>query len=260
MLTLFIVLACVGYEDTTRHAPDMTAPREPDSGGAPMTDTSPPGDTGQEQPCPSDMVLVDTVCMDRYEAPNRAGALPLVMYSYDEALAWCQARDKRLCFEDEWLLACQGHAGTLYPYGDTHDPGRCNDEETWLTYSQSSLNYWPGTASTPEIESLEALLQSARDASSSGYIAADHVEWLYQGEGSGTNNGCGGEFGVYDLSGNIEEWTTCRSGSGCAWSGNLRGRYWAESRTCQSSVTTHGDSFHFYEIGFRCCLAPETRR
>ena len=66
-------------------------------------DATPPADAG---PCPADMTLVGDTCMDYYEAPNLPGALPLVMYSFHEAEAWCTARQKRLCFEDEWLAAC----------------------------------------------------------------------------------------------------------------------------------------------------------
>jgi hypothetical protein len=54
--------------------------------------------------------------------PNRAGALPLVMYTFVEAEAWCAARDRRLCFDDEWLAACAGSDGLAYPYGATRVP------------------------------------------------------------------------------------------------------------------------------------------
>ena len=83
---------------------------------------------------------------------------------------------------------------------------------------------------------------------------ADHVEAIYQGEPSGSNAGCVGPAEVYDLVGNVEEWTRRRDGGVPDFHGSLKGRYWAESRTCQSRVTTHGDYFRFYEIGFRCCL------
>jgi formylglycine-generating enzyme required for sulfatase activity len=79
---------------------------------------------------------------------------------------------------------------------------------------------------------------------------------LYQGEGGGENAGCVNEYRVFDLVGNVEEWTRRADGAGTDFHGALKGRYWAESRTCQSTVTTHGDTFRFYEIGFRCCAAP----
>ncbi len=203
------------------------------------------------------MLHVDAFCIDRYEAPNRAGDLPLVMYTFNEAEAWCGARGKRLCFDDEWTLSCAGPLETKYPYGDTHIPGSCNDDELWKVYDQTKLNGWPIKVSSPAVESTAELLAAAKAVSPTGAAAADHVEWLYQAEPSGQNASCVGESGAYDLQGNVEEWTRRRDGgSGADFHGNLKGRYWAEARTCQGNVTTHGDGFRFYEIGFRCCRDP----
>lgn len=229
----------------------LDADEEASADAAAEADALPPA------PCPDDMVLVEASCIDRFEAPNRAGEPPLVMYSFVEAEAWCELRGKRLCFDDEWTRGCAGAAGSKYPYGDTHQPGICNDDETWKLYDQAKLDGWPLTVSKPGVESLAELLAAARAVSVSGQIAADHVEWLYQGEPSGDNVGCAGPDGVYDLTGNVEEWTRRRDGGGGPqFSGNLKGRYWAEARTCQGNVTTHGDGFRFYEIGFRCCQQP----
>lgn len=210
-----------------------------------------------DAPCPGDMVLVDSFCIDRYEAPNHAGALPLVMYTFYDAEAWCEARGKRLCFDDEWTRSCAGVAEAKYPYGDQHQPGTCNDDELWRLYDQQKLNGWPTKVSSPAIESLTELLDAARAVSATATIAADHVEWLYQAEGAGDNAGCAGADQVFDTQGNVEEWTRRRDGGdGPDFSGNLKGRYWAEARTCQGGVVTHGNGFRFYEIGFRCCRDP----
>jgi formylglycine-generating enzyme required for sulfatase activity len=209
-------------------------------------------------PCPPGMVLVDAFCVDRYEAPNQPGALPLVMFTFDEADAWCAQRDKRLCWDDEWTRSCAGAAGTKYPYGDTHEPGVCNDDEVWKLYDQDQLDGWPLGVSTPEVDSLEELLAAARAVSAFGKVAADHVEDLYQAEPAGHNAGCAGPDAVFDTQGNVEEWTRRRDGGdGPQFEGNLKGRYWAEARTCQGGVTSHGDGFRFYEIGFRCCRDPD---
>lgn len=202
-------------------------------------------------PCPDDMVLVETWCMDRFEAPNREGELPLVMFHFDEAESWCLSRGKRLCFDDEWTRVCGGEQGLSYPYGDSHDPGVCTDDKLWRTYDQGLLNAWPWKIDTDVVESLSQLLDAAREQG--GTAAADHVQWLYQAEPSGSRAGCTTGDGAYDLCGNVEEWTRRRSGSTEGFHGNLKGRYWAETRTCQNSITTHGDQFRFYEIGFRCC-------
>ncbi len=214
-------------------------------------------------PCPAGMALVAGAspagaCVDRFEAPNVAGAQPLVMYTFVEAEAWCAARGKRLCFDDEWTLACAGAAATKYPYGNAHQPGVCNDDRTWKLYEQSKLNGWPASASSPTVATLADLLAAARAKGGAAAVAADHVEWLYQATPSGAKSGCTqpGPAPVYDLCGNVEEWTRRRDGGRAAFHGNLKGRYWAEARTCQSGVISHGDGFRFYEIGFRCCRDP----
>ena len=246
-MSLAVLLACASPDGVVRHgAPERGAAEsvEADSPVAADTDTS---------PCPEDMAPIGAICMDRYEAPNREGALPLVMYTYDEAGAWCAARDRRLCTDAEWEAACST-AGADWPYGDTHNPGTCNDEEIWRLYSQDRLDGWPSAASSPDIDDLDALY-AAVDALGAA-DAADHVAELYQGEAGGANPGCTADGLTFDLSGNVEEWTTRADGGEASFHGNLKGRYWAEARARGSNVTTHGDSFRFYELGFRCCWDP----
>jgi formylglycine-generating enzyme required for sulfatase activity len=235
-----------GSEVPVAEASDALGVDHPDS----TTPDAPPG------ACPADMVLVDPACVDRYEAPNRAGELPFVMMHLVEAESWCAHRGKRLCFDDEWTAACEGPNGLPYPYGKKHEPGVCNDDKTWRTYNQTLLNGWPWKLDTDPIESLGALLDAARASSPQGKAAADHVQSLYQATSAGAKPGCVGAAGVLDLVGNVEEWTRRRDGGEPDFHGNLKGRYWAEPRTCQQGVTTHGDLFRFYEIGFRCCRDP----
>lgn len=220
-------------------------------------------------PCPEDMVLIDPgaappapqllapVCMDRYEAPNRLGELPLVMLNFDEAEAWCGRHHKRLCFDDEWTYSCAGPEGYKYPYGNTRRPGVCNDAKLWKSYNQSLLNGWPYTFDGSGYDTLEALLSGVSDVSSSAQAAAEHIRALYQAEVAGSYPGCLGVGEARDLTGSVEEWTRRRSGGEPQFHGNLKGRYWADTRTCQNNITTHGDGFRFYEIGFRCCSEPE---
>jgi formylglycine-generating enzyme required for sulfatase activity len=241
--------------------PDTDESGRPDDThtGEDTAETGESGDTGEPAPCPEAMVLVEAsglapFCMDLYEAPGRAGALPFVMFHLLEAGSWCEARGKRLCYDDEWEAACAGAAASAYPYGDTRRPGVCNDEETWRTYDQDLLNLWPWSLDTDPLEGLDALLDAVRAAGAGP--AAEHVLALYQGEGSGENAGCTNERGVLDTIGNVEEWTLRRDGGRTDFHGNLKGRYWADTRTCQDDLTSHGDVFRFYEIGFRCCAEP----
>ncbi|WP_437825219.1 formylglycine-generating enzyme family protein [Sorangium sp. So ce1153] len=193
-----------------------------------------PLDTHPEGPCPPDMVEVEGYCIDRFEAPNVEGALPLVMESAVSAHAWCEEHGKRLCTEDEWDTACEGPEGFVYPYGNTHEPDRCNDGKTWRAPDEGALNTWPSDE------------------------AAAAVEALYQAEPSGARPGCVSAFGVHDMTGNVEEWVVRTKYhvneyphvlKGCYWSGCFGG---AKPR-CGSTNPAHADGFRYYETSFRCC-------
>jgi formylglycine-generating enzyme required for sulfatase activity len=105
------------------------------------------GDAGKHKRprggCPHSMVRARDYCIDRYEAPNRRGAKPLVMQSANDAVTWCAAHHKRLCTEDEWVAACEGDDRKPYPYGPTHVEGRCTDDQPWRQVDESSLAKWP---------------------------------------------------------------------------------------------------------------------
>jgi hypothetical protein len=68
-------------------------------------------------------------CIDRYEWPNQAGALPLASVSYIEAAWHCESVGKKLCSRLRWMDACKAYDVTrLYPYGDGRTPSTafCN--------------------------------------------------------------------------------------------------------------------------------------
>lgn len=196
-------------------------------------------DAGRRRPhppkgCPPSMVHVHDYCIDRYEAPNRRGAKPLVMQSAEDAVAWCTARRKRLCTEDEWITACEGEEHRTYPYGNEHVDGRCNDDKPWRQVHEATLAKWPA--------------QEARA----------HAEDLYQATPSGWKHECATDAGVRDLTGNVEEWVVRTRTHANDWPYLLIGCYWSgcyggNKPTCHSTNNAHGPAFRFYETGFRCC-------
>jgi formylglycine-generating enzyme required for sulfatase activity len=184
--------------------------------------------------CPSGMVRVHDYCIDRYEAPNRAGAKPLVMQSANDAHGWCESHGKRLCTEDEWIGACQGDDHAAYPYGNQHVDGRCNDDRAWLVVKEATLAKWPADE------------------------AQEHAKELYHATPSGSKHECVTEDGVYDMTGNVEEWVVRTHEHANDWPYILAGCYWSGcygggKPTCHSTNSAHGPAFRFYETGFRCC-------
>ncbi len=184
--------------------------------------------------CPAGMVRVKDFCMDRFEAPNRKGAKPLAMQSANDADAWCSARHKRLCTEDEWISTCEGDERRAYPYGSEHVDSRCNDDKPWKQMDEATLGKWPA----PEAQA--------------------HAKDIYQGTRSGSKRKCVSQDGVYDLTGNLEEWVVRSREHANDWPYLLIGCYWSGcygggKPTCHSTNNAHGPEFRFYETGFRCC-------
>jgi len=185
--------------------------------------------------CPNDMVALPSFCMDRYEAPNVRGELPLAMKTAGDGEAWCAERGKRLCTEEQWVRACQGPHGRLYPYGDEHRESACNDDRRWLVVHWERLAQWPSE------------------------VAVNEAASLFQADPSGARAGCVSEEGVYDLTGNVAEWVRRSDGppkpgydhvlKGCYWAGC----YHEPHPNCVFRNSAHPGSFRTYEAGFRCC-------
>jgi hypothetical protein len=194
-------------------------------------------DAGRARPrggCSRNMARAGEYCIDRYEAPNRRGAHPLVMQSANDANAWCSAHKKRLCTEDEWIAACEGEEHRPYPYGGERVEGRCNDDKPWRAVDEPLLAKWPA----PE--------------------AKVYAKELYQATPSGSKRKCVSSVGVRDMTGNVEEWVVRTRDHANDWPYILIGCYWSGcygggKPTCHSTNNAHGPEFRFYETGFRCC-------
>jgi len=190
--------------------------------------------------CPDDMVAMAAFCIDRYEAPNERGVLPLSLQTAGDGEAWCGARGKRLCTEDEWVRACRGPSGRRFPYGEVHRVSACNDDRPWITVSWGALAQWPRPAAIAE------------------------AERLFQADPSGARAQCVSEEGVYDLTGNVAEWVR-RSDPppGPGYDHVLKGCYWAgcyheAEPDCAFRNSAHPGTFRTYEAGFRCCTERGT--
>jgi len=167
-------------------------------------------------------------CIDRYEYPNAKGQFPWILVSWREASQICSAAGKRLCAESEWTFACEGEEAWPYPYGYTRSPEVCVIDRPWQAYDDRA--FWDRSSRTAMLE----------------------LDRLWQGEASGSRSACRSPFGVYDMTGNVDEWTQSVSTQGHR--SILKGGYWAQVRSrCRPSTRVHDEDFAFYQQGFRCC-------
>jgi formylglycine-generating enzyme required for sulfatase activity len=210
--------------------------------------------------CPPGMARIDSFCVDRFEASlavvNADGSLeawspyyrpreqrvralslrnavPQGYVTGNDAAAACAEAGKRLCSDKEWVRACKGPSGTKYPYGPARVAGACNesrrihpavdyfdtkDEWVWSALGHQCINQLP--------ESLD------RTAS---------------------NTECVTPEGVFDMMGNLHEWTANPAGT-------FRGGYYVDTRIngqgCDYVTTWHPRNHWDYSTGFRCCSDP----
>jgi formylglycine-generating enzyme len=214
--------------------------------------------------CPAEMGLVfGVVCVDRYEAsvvertaeaalePHAAnqflepghvyiarsvpGVLPQAYVSGAQALAACRQAGKRLCAPVEWRAACGGGEGYAFPYGPERVAGRCHDSgpNPMLTYhADTQVRGWGP---------LE--LNDPRNVELDGTLAK-----------TGAFPDCLNDFGLYDMVGNLHEWTADPNGT-------FQGGYWLDTSLhgdgCAYRTIAHPFDYRDYSIGFRCCADPE---
>jgi sulfatase modifying factor 1 len=210
------------------------------------------------EPCPDGMAAIgDRWCIDRYEAAlervddegrarglhahnegvagealravSRAGVLPQAHVSQVEAGAACARAGKRLCSDEEWEQACRGAVPTRYPYGPRFRSGYCNDEGVsplaLIFGAKAAFDH--RTMNDPRLDRVP------------GTVAR-----------TGHHARCTSGNGVYDMVGNVHEWTAAPSGV-------LRGGYFLDTSSlgegCGYVANGHGPDYRDYSTGFRCC-------
>ena len=172
-------------------------------------------------------------CMDRFEYPNVLGQNPMIVVTFHEAEGLCKKSQKRLCSENEWTFACEGEEVRPYPYGYTRDATACVVDRNWRPFAEGAL--------------------SPRD----GAGAKAELDRLWQAEPSGSRGACKSPFGVYDMTGNVDEWTQSVRSTGFA--SVLKGGYWGPVRArCRPATRAHNEDFVAYQQGFRCCAEADT--
>lgn len=204
-----------------------------------------PGDIGKacgeyQQPtkCLTNKVHM-SFCIDKYEWPNKEDQVPQDWMNYFDAQKAVASAGKRLCTHKEWSLAAEGPNMHPLPYGDGfHRKRICNFD-----------NHNPG------IDVFQS--KSPNDEAS----VKLHVLLVP----SGSMADCVSDFGVHDMSGNIDEWVVNESSqdlcitktSGNCRSGLMGGHIWHVRNASRPMTTAHGAGFGWYETGARACKDAE---
>lgn len=160
--------------------------------------------------CPEDMEYISVgqsrFCIDKYEWPDRKGAVPRSFVSLYQAMDSCvSAEGKHLCTSDEWTMACTGPYGWRYPYGAAYEPHACVTQDTAVRKS-------------------------------------------------GTKAECRGYFEVYDMAGNLAEWTNTKSSRNPQFY-NVKGGFWESGPRsgCFDVRYSYYPQNRHNPVGFRCC-------
>ncbi len=159
-----------------------------------------------------------------------AGAIPQGQISGIQAANACAGAGKRLCTNSEWLSACRGPDTHVYPYGDTRQPGVCNDARA----THPAVEYFGTSASW-----IWSMLDNPCIAQIPNSL-----------DPTGSNAGCVSDHGAYDMMGNLHEWTSDPAGT-------FRGGFFADTSIngngCLYATTAHDTAHSDYSTGFRCC-------
>jgi formylglycine-generating enzyme len=191
-------------------------------------------ENGEERPWPYYQILQSDVTV---RAVSLRGVFPQGYISGVQAREACERSGKRLCKPDEWRNACKGPSGTIFPYGNSREVGRCNDN------GRSSMRFF-----NPKLDSKPEHRWMWGDA---GNMADPRLNQL---DGTltrtGEREGCTNEYGVFDMVGNLHEWVDDPDGT-------FQGGYYLDTHIngdgCNYRTTAHPMSHLDYSTGFRCC-------
>jgi formylglycine-generating enzyme required for sulfatase activity len=168
-------------------------------------------------------------------AVSAPGAVPQGYISGAQASAACAAAGKRLCTRTEWEAACRGASQWVYPYGNTRQPGVCNDARD----VHPAVEYYGTSDSWIYSELDHPCLNQLPDS-------LDRTQ---------ANPGCVTPEGFYDLMGNLHEWISDPAGT-------FKGGFYVDTvingNGCLYTTTAHTFSYWITAPGSAAALTGKS--
>jgi sulfatase modifying factor 1 len=169
----------------------------------------------------------------RLRAVSRPDVYPQGYVSGAQAARACAEAGKRLCSPVEWRTACRGPESMTFGYSNSREPERCND-----TARSPMLHYYPHFLEPSHYVGSKEM-NDPRLNQLGGTLAK-----------TGAHESCTNGYGVYDMVGNLHEWTNDPNGT-------FQGGYYLDTHEngdgCMYRTTAHDYAYHDYSTGFRCC-------
>lgn len=212
---------------------------------------------------------------------------PVVYVSYDDAMRYCEHLNNinpnynfRLPTSEEWMYAARGNTNNLFPWGNDNDKNRfnCNynvstyylQQNPIVTYVNEKSSEYGKSKYLNEIISISnngGVKGFANHNDYTGFIYTDLFKTLNDNGGFTTpvNQYPTGisPFGVYDMSGNVWEWTSTKiiatngAEKGQEVNEVLGGSWYSNVNSCKIDMQGEGrkPNMAYNTIGFRVVAA-----
>ena len=126
-----------------------------------------------------------------------------------------------------------------FPYGYQRSAEKCNIDNAWIDPSLKKIYSKDPAISAPELLRIDRSVPS------------------------GSKPGCVSDYGVFDLTGNVDEWVIAdhdRPKEKAKFVA-LKGGAWGHVRNaCRPVTTSHEPEFRYYFVSFRCCKDPASMK
>jgi sulfatase modifying factor 1 len=212
------------------------------------------GDDGSSIPCPDGMVGVGSsdgdLCIDALEVTNDLYAAFLNEHGNTCSGHDCMYVDEpgsRISQQGQEFAAAQGYEGFPVVQVTFHGAAEyCAAASAFLCPDAAWTEACAGPAGSayPYGDTYDAAACNGIDAGEGAPVAA------------GSLSTCeGGVDGLFDISGNVYEWTDACADGPCLIRGGSFDKT-ADGLTCDASHTMDGPSGHREDLGLRCCEDP----